>query len=171
MKTKEKRISYSQKGNNAIIYAEGIIDTVDISYQELDYFERDVLLQFDLPALSERELVALTLNLINQIEATTGTLKELDWDDDDLNYYLEDYENEKTSYQVLVNEWARREIIVPRNAEEFDSVQIERKQSDAQLFKLLLIASLKEKSVNFKAERIQEEQEKEASSSASIGKI
>ena len=145
-----KTLSYVQKIVDSTVHATGIIERVNIN--DLDYWQENVISQFNLSALTEKELVALSLNLIHQIYKTTQYINEMKNDDSERQDYLSDYENERDSYDLLVQEWEERGVNVPLRAAAFDANETEVSEPLAHYFEKLLSDYLVKGEINFKEE-------------------
>ena len=141
-------LSYVQKLVDSTVHATGIIERVNIN--DLDYWQENVISQFNLSALTEKELVALSLNLIHQIYKTTQYINEMKNDDSERQDYLSDYENEQESYDLLVQEWNVRGVNVPLRAAAFDANETEVSEPLAHYFEELLSDYLVKGGINFK---------------------
>ena len=108
--------------------------------------------QFNLSALTEKELVALSLNLIQQIYKTTQYINEMKNDDSERQDYMNDFENERDSYDLLVQEWNVRGVNVPLRAAAFDANETEVSEPLAHYFEGLLSDYLVKGGINFKEE-------------------
>ncbi|OJH47249.1 hypothetical protein [Lactococcus lactis] len=143
-------LSYVQKIVDSTVHATGIIERVNIN--DLDYWQENVISQFNLSALTEKELVALSLNLIHQIYKTTQYINEMKNDDSERQDYLSDYENERDIYDLLVQEWEERGVNVPLRAAAFDANETEHSEPLAHYFEELLSDYLVKGGINFKEE-------------------
>lgn len=141
-------IGYYQKVVDQTIRATGRVQGIDI--EKLDYFEKQVLGNFDIPRLTENELVALTLNLIHQVNQTTHFINEMGTDDPERQDYMSDYENEQGSYALLAQEWEARGVNVPIRAASFDANETEVSEPVAYYFEELLSDYLVKGALNFK---------------------
>ncbi|TRW68969.1 N-6 DNA methylase [Lactococcus lactis] len=85
-----------------------------IHLEELDYFESSFLEKFDLTALSDEEMSALTFNLVRQYQDGLKSLDEVlsPADRDDLAL---DFHEEEEAYAQLCEAWTARGIAFPNH--------------------------------------------------------
>lgn len=73
-------------------------------------------------------------------------------DDSERQDYLSDYENERDSYDLLVQEWEERGVNVPLRAAAFDANETEVSEPLAHYFEKLLSDYLVKGEINLKEE-------------------
>lgn len=147
---KQSSIGYYQKVIDQTVYATGTIQGRDI--EKIEYYEEQAFEAFEMSRLTDKELVALTLNLIHQIYDTTRDINEMESDDPDRQDGMNDYENEQKSYDKLSLEWESRGVNVPLRAASFDAIETEDSEPFAHYFEESLSDYLTRGSINFKEE-------------------
>lgn len=147
---KQGSIGYYKKTENQAVHVTGTIQGIDI--EKLEYYEEQAFDNFEMTRLTEKELVALTLNLIHQVYNTTPYINEMESDDSDLKDYMSDYEEEQKNYDKLSLEWENRGINVPLRVADFDANETEHSEPLAHYFEELLSDYLVKETINFKEE-------------------
>ena len=114
------RLLNEQNKSNALTFDKnsqsfsGIVHGNEISLSENEYFS-DLTNIYDIKSLSNNELKAITVNLLTQAKDTYQEMSKLSGDDNDLDFWADDYKNEKTNYNALQNELSQRNINIPEN--------------------------------------------------------
>lgn len=105
---KEERFTLSND------FYEGTIQGQNIAPNEIDYYEKNSLSSlFDLNSLTFEELSAITGNLIQQAKETFSQLSIMSNTDEDIHYWLDDYENEKATYLELEAAFKKFDVDLP----------------------------------------------------------
>lgn len=95
-------------------FYEGAIQGQSIAPNDIDYYEKDSLSSlFDLNSLTFEELSAVTGNLIQQAKETFSQLSIMSNTDDDIQFWLDDYENEKATYLELEKAFKKFDVELP----------------------------------------------------------
>lgn len=95
-------------------FYEGTIQGQNIAPNEIDYYEKNSLSSlFDLNSLTFEELSAITGNLIQQAKETFSQLSIMSNTDEDIHYWLDDYENEKATYLELKTAFKKFDVDLP----------------------------------------------------------
>ncbi|GAB2022661.1 hypothetical protein RyT2_17350 [Pseudolactococcus yaeyamensis] len=106
--------------NDSMSRVEGQINDIDLS--KIEYYAPSSITDvFDLSKLTDRELAAVTFNLIDQTKDTFREISDMAENDPDLHYWQDDYKNEVGEYENLAVELNKRHIVAPRELDMFNA--------------------------------------------------